>query len=45
MYKGTATDSYQFQEDILWLTFSANGEESRQMVENPLPKWGDLFFM
>jgi hypothetical protein len=35
-------DSYQFQEAILWLTFQENGEEYRQMVENPLPKWADL---
>jgi hypothetical protein len=24
------------------LTFSEKGEESRQTVENPLPKWADL---
>jgi hypothetical protein len=39
------TDLYQFQEAILWLTFLANNEESRQMVEKSLAEWVDLLPM
>jgi hypothetical protein len=42
MWKRMATDSYQFQEAILRITFSTNGKEYRQTVEKSLPKWVDL---